>query len=88
MNKNLHAFKGKRPNFKTSVDFFCCAKEFIPGVNSLSFNSHLNELVCMHNWHETNFSHYEVTGYWDFEYSGGNTRERGLGSLRNYMKRK
>lgn len=26
---------------------------------------------------------YEVTGYGDFEYSGGNTRERGLESLRS-----
>lgn len=42
----------------------------------------------MQNWHETNFLHNEVTGYGDFEYPGGNMRERGLGSLRSNMKRR
>lgn len=86
-------FKGKRPKFQNLCSFFCSAKEFIPGVNILSFNRppvcfYAKQLYVCKTGLKLISLHSKVTSDRNFEYSSGNTEERGLGSLRSSMKRK
>lgn len=77
----------KDQNFKTSLGssvlLSCWYLEWIV----LFFTCHLNEFVYVQN-SKPIFLCNGVTSDGHFEYSGGNTGERGLGSLRNSINRK